>query len=401
MTAFRPPLDGIRILDLATFIAAPMAATILSEFGAEVIKIEQPGVGDPLRRFGTPVAEGQDTLCWLSEARNKRSLTLDLRDARGGAILKALVEKSDVVCENFRPGTLEKWGLGYEDLRAVNPQILMLRVSGYGQDGPYRDRPGFARTAHAYGGLTHLTGEVDGPPLTPGSTSLADYMSGVYGAIGLMLALRARDRDGTGQFIDLALYEPVLRVLDDMAPAYAAFGTIRGRQGRGTTNACPHGHFRTRDGWVAVACTSDRIFARLADAMGRPDLAAPERFERVATRLRHAAEIDALVQEWTLTMGSAELIDFCASRGVPCALVSTVADIFADPHIAARGNLVELPHDGLGRIVVPDALPRLSATPGRIRSAGPALGSDTDAILTGLLGLDSAKIADLKAGGVV
>lgn len=401
MSQPRPPLDGIRILDLATFIAAPMSATILSEFGAEVIKVEQPGAGDPLRRFGTPAAEGADTLCWLSEARNKRSLTLDLRDPRGAEILKAMVAHADVVCENFRPGKLEKWGLGYEDLRAVKPDLVMLRVSGYGQDGPNRDRPGFARIAHAFGGLAHLTGEVDGPPLTPGSTSLADYMTGIYGAVGLLLALRTRDRDRLGQYVDLALYEPVLRVLDDLIPAHAAFGTIRGRQGRGTSNACPHGHFRTRDGWVAIACTNDRMFARLAEAMGRPDLAAPDRFGPVAARLARAAEVDAIVQEWALTMGSAELIRWCALREVPCAQVNTAADICADPHIAARDNLIGLPHGDLGEILVPGVLPRLSATPGRVASAGPALGADTDAILSGLLGFDAAKIAGLRADGII
>lgn len=401
MTAARPPLEGVRILDLATFIAAPLAATILSEFGAEVIKVEQPGEGDPLRRFGTPAAEGADTLCWMSEARNKRSLTLDLRKPEGAAILRQLVAISDVVCENFRPGTLERWGVGYEDLRSVNPRILMLRVSGYGQDGPNRDRPGFARIAHAFGGLAHLTGESDGPPLTPGSTSLADYLSGLYGAVGLLLALRARDKDGLGQFIDLALYEPVLRIMDDMVPAYAAFGTVRGRQGRGTSNACPHGHFRTRDGWVAIACTNDRMFERLAGAMERTELAAPDRFGRVAARLRNAAEIDALVQEWTLTMGSAELVAYCAAHEVPCAKVNTAADIVSDPHIAARGNLVRVEQAGLWPILVPEALPRMSETPGQVRTAGPALGADTEAILTSLLGLDPAKITALRANGVL
>lgn len=401
MTVPRLPLDGIRILDLATFIAAPMAATILSEFGAEVIKIEQPGSGDPLRRFGTPSSDGGDTLCWLSEARNKRSLTLDLRTPAGAEILKKLVAESDIICENFRPGTLEKWGLGFDTLKAANPRIVMLRVSGYGQDGPNRDRPGFARIAHAFGGLAHLTGEPDGPPLTPGSTSLADYMAGIYGAVGLMLALRTRDRDGIGQYIDLALYEPVLRVLDDMVPAFAAFGVVRGRQGRGTTNACPHGHFRTCDGWVAIACTSDRMFERLAEAMGQPELSAPDRFGKVGVRLRHAAEVDALVQTWTLTMRSDDLIRYCAEREVPCARINTVADICSDRHIAARHNLIEMPHDGLGSVVIPDVLPRLSVTPGAVRSVGPELGADTDSILSGLLGLDPAEIATLRACGVV
>ncbi|HKU13880.1 MAG TPA: CoA transferase, partial [Steroidobacteraceae bacterium] len=223
-TSGAPPLSGIRILDLGTFIAAPFAATVLSEFGAEVIKVEQPRGGDPLRRFGTP-SRGADTLCWMSEARNKRSITLDLRRPQGAAILRQLVRCCDVVCESFRPGTLEGWGIGFDALLQENPQLTMLRVSGFGQTGPLKDRPGFARIAHAFAGLAHLTGMPEGAPLTPGSTSLADYISGLYGAIGILIALRARDRVG-GQYIDVALYESIFRILDDLAPAYAQNGTV-------------------------------------------------------------------------------------------------------------------------------------------------------------------------------
>ena len=229
------PLSGIRILDLGTFIAAPFAATVLSEFGAEVIKVEQPGRGDPLRNFGTP-SRGSDTLCWMSEARNKRSITLDLRQPQGAAILRELVRRCDVLCESFRPGTLEEWGLGFDALLRENPKLTMLRVSGFGQTGPLRDRPGFARIAHAFAGLAHLTGMPGEAPLTPGSTSLADYVSGLYGAIGILLALRVRDRVG-GQCIDLALFESIFRILDDLAPAYGQNGTVRGRQGMGTSAA--------------------------------------------------------------------------------------------------------------------------------------------------------------------
>ena len=219
------PLHGVRVIDLATFIAGPFTAAILSEFGAEVIKVEQPGLGDPLRKFGSPSARG-DGYTWLSEQRNKKSVTLDLRQPDGAALFKRLVAEADILCENFRPGTMEKWGLGPDELKAVNPGLVLVRISGYGQTGPYKDRPGFARIAHAFGGLTHLTGVPDGPPLTPGSTSLADYISGLYGAVGALLALRSREEAG-GQVIDIALYESIFRVLDEMAPLYAATGFVR------------------------------------------------------------------------------------------------------------------------------------------------------------------------------
>lgn len=395
------PLDGLRVLDIATFIAAPLAAAILGEFGAEVIKIEQPCDGDPLRRFGVASIETPDTFCWLSEARNKKSVTLDLRSPEGAAILLDLAAKSDIVCENFRPGTLEKWGLGFEELSKVNPRLVMLRVSGFGQDGPYRDRPGFARIAHAFGGLAHLTGMKDGPPLTPGSTSLADYVSGVYGALGIMLALRARDRDGVGQYIDLALYEPILRMLDDLAPAFAAQGIVRGRQGLGASNACPHGHFQTRDGWIAIACTNDRMFARLAVTMARPELAAPDRYGTVVARLRDTAIVDGIVQAWVGEMATNQVVAICAENEVPCASVNTIEGIFADPHVAERQNQIALPHESLGKVFIPAVVPKLSRTPGHVDSLGPLLGASNAEILSGLLGMDEGRIAQLKSAGII
>ena len=272
------PLAGVRVLDIATFLAAPFAGTVLADFGAEVIKVEQPRIGDPLRRFGTPTDAG-DSLVWLSEARNKKSITLDLRAPEGAEILRRLVRESDVVLENFRPGTLESWGLGYEALRDINPGLVMLRISAYGQTGPMRDKPGFARIAHAFAGLTALSGEKDGPPVVPGSTSLADYISGIWGALGVVLALRVKERTGRGQFIDIALYESVFRLLDEIAPAYAKTGFVRERMGADTVNVAPHSHYRTATGqWVAIACTSDKMFERLAQVMGKPQLAAMPEF---------------------------------------------------------------------------------------------------------------------------
>jgi len=396
-----PPLSGIRVIDAATFIAAPFAASILGEFGAEVIKVEQPGVGDPLRDFGTHTERG-DTFCWLSEARNKKSVTLDLRTSEGAALFRELIAKSDILCENFRPGTLERWGLGPDDLRTINPKLIVLRISGYGQTGPYKDRPGFARIAHAFGGLAHLTGMPDGPPLTPGSTSLADYISGLYGAIGVFTALRDRDRSGLGQSVDLALYEPILRLLDELAPAYAATGKQRGRLGLGTSNACPHGHFETGDGhWVAIACTNDKMFARLAEIIGRPELAAPESYGKAVRRIAESDFIDGVVGDWVRQRTRDEVLDTCISGEVPCAPVNTIEDIFNDPHYAARGDLVTLTDEQLGDIVVPASFPKLSATPGRVDSLGPTLGNANDEVFGDMLGLSKDAIAELRTKGII
>jgi len=395
------PLSGLRVLDVATFIAAPLAAGVLGEFGAEVIKVEQPGEGDPLRKFGTP-GPAADSLCWLSEARNKKSITLDLRLPEGAALFKQLVRDADIVCESFRPGTLEKWGLGYDTLSAINPRLILLRVSGFGQTGPYRDRPGFARIAHAFAGLAHLTGMPGGPPLTPGSTSLADYMCGLYGALGILIALRAREQTGRGQVVDIALYEAIFRVLDDLAPTYAQDGTIRGRLGLGTGNACPHGHFATKDDrWVALACSSDRMFARLAELMGESDLARPDRFGEVRQRLAHRDEVDARVSAWIKSQDADGVVAACTKAGVPCAPVNSIADIFDDPHVQARENLITIADDAGRSFVVPNTVPRLSETPGWVGGAGPALGSANDEIYGGLLGLSEGERAKLAKNRII
>lgn len=379
------PMAGMRVLDLGTFIAAPFAATILGEFGAEVVKVEAPGAGDPLRKFGTPSPAG-DTLCWLSEARNKRSLTIDLRKPEGQELLLKLAAEADVICENFRPGTLERWNLAPERLLATNPRLVILRISGYGQTGPLKDRPGFARIAHAYAGLAHLTGMPGGPPLTPGSTSLGDYISGLYGAIGILMALRTRDQVG-GQVIDLALYESIFRVLDDLAPTFAQDGTVRDRLGLGTSNACPHGHFETADGaWLSIACSSDKVFARFAAAIGRPDLA--DTHGTTVARLQDRATIDTLTTTWFKARTAEEALAICDTHSVPCARVNTIADIFADPHIAERGTLAHVKADHGDDVVIPNVMPRLSKTPGAIHHLGPSLGNATDDILSNWLGLD-------------
>ena len=396
------PLSGVRVLDVATFIAAPYCTAILGEFGAEVIKVEQPGSGDPFRRFGTPTDRADSTLAWLSEGRNKRSVTLNLRHREGADLFRRLVAKSDVVCENFRPGTLEKWGVGWETLSALNPGLIMLRISGYGQTGPYKDRPGFARIAHAVGGLSNLAGMPGETPVTPGSTSLADYMSGLYGAVGVLLALRHRDRTGLGQYIDIGLYEAVFRMLDEMAPVYGRTGKVRDREGAGTANACPHGHFQTRDDrWVAIACTTDKMFGRLAEAMGQPELASAGRYGPQSKRLAGREEVDRLVGRWVESLSLDELMEICLAHEVPCGPLNTIADIFADPHFKARGNLVTVTDPEVGEVVVPSVIPRLSETPGRIAHLGPALGDANEDVLGNLLGLSAEEIARLRDAKVI
>ncbi len=401
MAEAEAPLARVRVLDLATFIAAPFCATLMAEFGAEVIKVEHPVGGDPFRRFGS-MTEAGDSLAWLSEARNKDSVTLNLKHGQGQALLRRLVAGTDVLCENFRPGTLERWGLGWKELSAVNPGLVMLRITGYGQTGPYRDRPGFARTAHAFGGLTYLAGMPGGPPVTPGSTSLADYISGLYGAFGVMMALRVRERTGRGQYIDIALYESVFRVLDELAPAYAKLGTVREPEGVGTANACPHGQFRCGDGrWVALACTSDKMFQRLAGAMGRPELAEPDSYGEVRRRLDGRQAVERLVGDWTGSRTRAEVLARCEAEQVPSSAVNSIADIFADPHYRDRDNLVTLQDRMAGAVTVPGVVPRLSATPGRIGRLGPRLGEHNAEVYRRLLGLDDAAITRLKADGVL
>ena len=334
----------MRILDIATLIAAPFCGTLLAEYGADVIKIEQPGQGDTLRRIGTPV-EGADTLVWASEARNKRSMTLDLRTDEGRDILLKLVAQSDVVLENFRPGTLEKWGLGFDALCAANPRIIVLRVSGYGQTGPMRSKPSFARIAHAFSGLAYLAAEPGGKPVVPGSTSLADYMTGLFSAVAVLVALRHAERTGEGQEIDIALYESVFRVLDEMATVYAHAGFQREPLGADTVNAVPHSHYQARDGaWVAIACTTDRMWQRLEKAIGVPGLDQDERYATSKDRERFRERINAIVADWVGRHDASEVVAICDSFEAPAARLMTISDIFKDPQFAARGNLMTV-HD--------------------------------------------------------
>lgn len=394
------PLDGVRVIDLSTVLAGPHCATLLGEFGADVIKVELPGVGDSLRKFW-PQYHGT-ALIWRVEARNKRCITLDMRKPKGQEIIRKLVKLSDVVVENFRPGTLERWNLGYEQLKEVNPGLIMVRVSGYGQFGPYKDKPGFGRIAAAYGGLSYLAGYPDRPPVIPGTASIPDYLTGVYGALGAMMALRHRDRTGQGQFVDIALYEPVLRILEEVPAAFHKMGIVRERLGTGAMNAVPHNHYTTRDGrYVAIACTNDTMFRRLAGAMGRDDLADDPRFNSNAQRIAHREETDALVQEWVGSHDASEVIEILEKNEVPVTLIYSVADMFQDPQYRARENIISVEDPVDGEIKMCSVVPRLSLTPGRVDSTGPEMGAHNIEVYRDLLGYSEEELARMKSEGVI
>ena len=399
----RGALAGVTVLDLATFLAAPLCATLLGEFGAEVIKVEQPGVGDDLRRLSRAAGDSGSSYWWLVEARNKKSITCNLRDPEGQALVRRLVAGAHVVTENFRPGTLERWHLGWDALAAVRPSLVLVRVSAFGQTGPRRARPGFGRIAAAVGGLAYLSGDPDRPPVTPGTPTVPDYLAGVFAAVGALIALRHAERTGKGQVVDVGLYEPVLRVLDDAIAVHAGTGHVRERIGSATESAVPHNHYRSRDGrWLAIACTNDRMFARLAQAMARPELARDPRAATTAARLAHRALVDGLVAAWVAAHDAADALARLEAAEVPAALVASVRDLAEDPQVRARENILSLAVPLLGRLAMPGVVPRLTRTPGRVATAGPLRPGEHNAEVYGeRLGLSRAELAGLAARGVI
>jgi succinyl-CoA:(S)-malate CoA-transferase subunit B len=391
----------VRVIDVSTFISGPFATTQLADFGAEVIKLELPVVGDPLRKFGTVTPNG-DTLPWLSECRNKKSATLDLRKPEGAELLKRMCAEADILVENFQPGTMEKWGIGWDVLHAVNPRLIMVRISGYGQTGPYSGRPGFGRIGNAFGGLSYLAGYPDRPPVTPGSATIPDYLSGIYGAMGAMLAMEARRKTGRGQVVDIGLYEPVFRILDELAPAFQHKGYVRERMGPGTVNVVPHSHYPTKDNrWIAIACTSDKIFARLAAAMGAPELADDGKWGTIRQREAARAEVDAYVGAWTSSFTRDELLQTCEEAQVPCGPVYAIDEIFEDPQYKARGNILTMQDPRIGELAIPNLVPRLSETPGEVKWLGPAMGEHNAEIYRDWLKLSDAEMEALAAARVI
>ena len=395
------PLAGVRVLDIGTLIAGPFGATLLGDFGAEVIKVEQPGRGDALR--GTPVdGKAGRPPNWLIEGRNKKSITLNLRVPEGQKILRDLAATADIVMENFTPGTLERWNIGWEDLKAVNPRLIMVRVSGYGQTGPYSKRSGYDRIALGFSGYMYPTGFPDRFPVRPAFPT-ADYNTGTFGALSAMLALYQRDaQGGEGQMIDLGLYEAPFRITADLITKYMMNGEVRERIGNRNPTFSPAGTFETKDGrYVQIAAGGDGVFKRLADAIGMPELATDPRYAQSAARIERADELEALLGEWINAHEFADIEALLVGENVPFGGIYTAADIAEDPHFEARKNIVRVPDEELGEIPMPGVAPNLTGTPGRVTHAGPPIGHHTDEILGKLLNLSSADIEALKAKQIV
>jgi crotonobetainyl-CoA:carnitine CoA-transferase CaiB-like acyl-CoA transferase len=394
------PLAGVRVLDLGTRIAAPFAATLLADFGAEVIKVEMPNTGDFIRSIG-PFADGY-SLWWAVEGRGKKSITLDLRTAPGQALLQRLVAVSDVVVENFQPGTLEDWGLGYETLRAINPGLILTRASVYGQSGPYKDRPGLDRNGIAFGGLLYLTGYPDQPPVRPGIL-VSDYVTGIFNALAIMMALYHRAvHKGPGQCVDLSLYESVFRLLEHTVAAYDRLGIVREREGNRLKNSAPLDNWRTKDGqWLCIIAAGDALFPRLATAIGRPDLLRDARFASLPARAANGEAINALVAAWVAAHSADEVERIMLAAQVPVGRAYSVADILADPHYAARGDIVTVDDPTIGPVRMQAVYPRLSATPGRITRGAPKLGEHNSEVYGALLGLSAAELRRLRAAHVI
>ncbi|KUZ59956.1 CoA-transferase [Burkholderia ubonensis] len=393
------PLDGIRVLELGQLIAGPFAGRMLAEFGADVIKVEPPGTGDPLRKWR--MLHDGTSVWWAAQSRNKTSLTLDLRAPEGQDVIRRLAADADVLIENFRPGTLEGWGLGWDALSAINPGLIMLRVSGYGQTGPYRDRPGFGVIAEAMGGLRHLTGEPGRTPVRVG-VSLGDSLSGLHGLIGVLLALRHREQQGgNGQVVDVALYESVFNMMESLLPEYAVFGAVREAAGSSLPGVAPTNAYRCRDGrYALIAGNGDSIFRRLMALVGRPDLGDDPALARNDGRVSQVERIDAAIGAWTALQDRDDVLAALNEARIPAGRIYDVADIAADPHYHARGMIVDdtLP-DGTP-VRVPGIVPKLGATPGRITRPAPTLGEGTDAVLDSL-GIDAATRDDWRARGVI
>jgi formyl-CoA transferase len=387
------PLEGLRILDAGTRIGAPFAATLLADFGAEVWKIELPGQGDFMRTIG-PFDNGY-SLFWAVEGRNKKSITLDLRKPRGQDLFKRLVPLADAIVENFQPGTLEGWGLGYEVLEALNPKIILTRATVYGQDGPYRDRPGLDRNGIAHGGLLYLTGYPDRPPVRPGII-ISDYVTGIFNALSILIALYERDTRGSGrgQSVDLALYESIFRLMEHTVASYDRLGVVREREGNRLKNSAPLDNWETRDGqFVSIIAAGDGLFPRLAKAMDRPDLLQDPRFKTLADRAQHAA--------WCRSRTAEEIERTLVAAQVPVCRAFSIRDIFADPHYSARGDIALVDDPTIGPVKMQAVYPRLSRTPGAIRRGAPRLGEHNREIYQGVLGLADEEVESLARDGVI
>ena len=393
------PLSGLRVIELGQLIAGPFASKILGEFGADVIKVEPPETGDPLRAWRM-LHEGT-SVWWAAHARNKRSITLNLREPEGQDVIRQLAKDADIVIENFRPGALEKWGIGFKDLHAINPKLIMLRVSGYGQTGPYKDRPGFGVIGEAMGGLRYLTGEPGRPPVRTG-VSIGDTLSGLHGVIGILMALRHREQQGgVGQEVDVALYESVFNMLESVLPEYSKFGAIRQPSGASMPGIAPTNAYLCKDGkYALIAGNGDSIYKRLMQMIDRADLANDPKLARNAGRAEHADLIDAAISAYTAQHSLDDVLVAMNAAGVPAGKSYDAADIANDPHYQARDMILDATLNDGSVVKVPGIVPKLSKTPGKITRAAPSLGQHTTEVLESL-GISASQQADWKTRGVI
>nr|WP_264759038.1 CaiB/BaiF CoA-transferase family protein [Halomonas jincaotanensis] len=395
------PLGDLKVLELGQLIAGPYCGQVFADFGANVIKVEPPGRGDAMRQWGEADLETGEPLWWNVIARNKKSLTLDLRQPRGQDILRELAQQADVIIENFRPGTMERWGLGYETLSRYNPRLVMVRVTGFGQDGPYASRAGFASVCEAMGGLRYLSGYPDRPPVRVG-ISLGDTLAGLHGAMGALIALHQRERTGLGQVVDSAIFESVLAMMENLIPEYARAGKVRERSGSFLPKIAPSNAYPARDGRdVVIGANQDSVFRRLCEAMGQPTLADHPAYATHRARGEHQQAIDDLVAAWTREHDAQTVVDRLATAGVPAGLVFRAPDMLDDPHFQARDAIVKVPDRHGKPLPMQNVFPRLNDTPGRVRHVGPELGEHTDTILSDWLGLAPDTLDALRADHVI
>jgi len=394
------PLEGVKVLELGSLIAGPFAGRLFADFGAEVLKVEPPKKGDPIRKWR--LLHNDNSLWWYVQSRNKKSITLDLKNEDAQEVIKELVKEVDIVIENFRPGMLEKWGLGYEELKQINPKIIMVRVSGYGQDGPYKDRPGFGSIGEAMGGIRYLTGYPDLPPTRVG-ISLGDSVTALYAVIGALMALRHRDQvSGEGQVVDVALYEAIFSLMESTVPEYDKFGAIRERTGSTLPGIAPSNIYLCKDGkYVVIGANGDGIFKRLMVAINRQDVLENPLYETNDGRSQDAEYLDSVIGEWTKSLDIESALNILEENGIPAGSIFSVEDMFKDPHYQAREMIVDLDVEDLGKLKVPGIIPKLSKTPGQIRWAGPKLGEHTDEVLKEKVGLTDEQIEKLKGLEVI
>jgi formyl-CoA transferase len=393
------PLADLTVIELGTLIAGPFCGQVLADFGAEVIKIEDPKTGDPMRQWGRSLPQGLSPW-WPVIGRGKKSVTLNLRTPEGQAIARDLAAQADVVVENFRPGAMEKWGLGYEALATLNPRLIMARVSGFGQTGPYAARAGYGLIGEAMGGLRAITGEPDRPPARAG-VSIGDSLAAVHAVMGVLMALHVREKTGRGQMIDAAIYESVLAMMENLVTEFDITGYIRERSGSILPGIAPSNVYPAKDGEVLIGGNGDTVFARLCETMGRPALKDDPRYRDHASRGVNQTELDELIGAWTQTRSVAELLELLEANGVPCGRIYRAPEMLTDPQYQARDAIVAVDHPAFGKIRMQNVAPKMSVTPGQVRWPGPELGAHTAEVLGGRLGLTEKRLDQLKASGIV